>query len=163
MGQLEILKRKHATIIEEFSRHCKNRGVALTPIRLGVLLQIVESEPISAYDVLRNLSTKSHLFKPPTIYRALSFLMENGLAHRIEKLGAYVTCKHFSDVDPAKHCCSFFLCEKCKHFIEICEFPLTDWLRKYENEKGIEVKRHVVEIYGLCRNCKGEEPVDNKE
>ena len=65
------------------------RGQRLTKIRRKVLRLLLESsEPSKAYDLLANLDGEGSA-KPPTVYRALDFLQDVGLAHKIESLNAY--------------------------------------------------------------------------
>ena len=64
---------------------CRTKGVRLTPIRKKVLELVWQShKPIKAYDLLGLLSSSNHIEKPPTVYRALEFLLDNHLIHKIE-------------------------------------------------------------------------------
>src|SRR4030088_1605288 len=50
-------------------------------------------------------------FRAPTpVYRALDYLMDNGLVHRIESRNAYLACAHDHD---AASMVAFFICEIC--------------------------------------------------
>ena len=56
---------------------------------------------------------------PPTVYRALDFLLENGLVHRISSLNAFVGCSL-----PGKpHAGQFLLCSGCGAAIRALRTP----------------------------------------
>ncbi len=74
---------------------CASRGVQFTPVRRRVLEILLESHgAMGAYEVLARLDAEGLGKQPPVAYRALSFLVEQGFAHRIEKLNAFVACMH---------------------------------------------------------------------
>ena len=74
---------------------CQERGLRLTPIRARVLeLIAAESKPVKAYDLLDRLKDEHGSAAPPTIYRALDFLMANGFVHKLESVNAFVACHH---------------------------------------------------------------------
>ena len=89
-------------------QHCREKGNRLTPLRRRVLeLVWTNHEPVKAYDVLSDLQADRARAAPPTVYRALDFLQEVGLVHRIESLNAFVGCG-----DPhRKHLGQFFICQ----------------------------------------------------
>ena len=72
---------------------CAAAGERLTPLRRRTLEILLESHSaLGAYDVLARLEAEGFGSKPPVAYRALGFLVDNGFAHRIEGLSAYVAC-----------------------------------------------------------------------
>src|SRR5690606_29433035 len=74
---------------------CRARGLRLTPLRLEVLELVAASEkPVKAYDLLDRLKTDRAGAAPPTVYRALDFLLDNGFIHKLESINAYVGCHH---------------------------------------------------------------------
>ena len=89
---------------------CAERGVRLTDTRKRVL-ELVWSghKPLGAYDILDALRRERDGAAPPTVYRALEFLMGLGLIHRIESLNAFVGC-----TDPeTPHRAQFLICDQC--------------------------------------------------
>src|SRR5918999_799750 len=85
---------------------CDQRGARLTPLRRRVLELVWRGhEPVGAYDLLAQMGRAA----PPTVYRALDFLIEQGLVHRIESLNAYVGC----DRPEAAHASQFLICTDC--------------------------------------------------
>jgi Fur family transcriptional regulator, zinc uptake regulator len=89
---------------------CAARGAQLTPLRRQVLALVLEAEqPMGAYALLERLRESRGPAAPPTVYRALEFLLENGLVHRIERLNAYTAC-----VGPGhQHAHQFLICRRC--------------------------------------------------
>ena len=92
-------------------RICQSRGVRLTPQRETVLRLIAQQHgAISAYDLLDLLREIEPQAKPPTVYRGLEFLMEQGFIHKIESTNSYVVCHH---VDNPSHISVMLICDNC--------------------------------------------------
>lgn len=125
------------------------RGQKLTPIRRKVLHLLLESEePAKAYDLLANLDGEGAA-KPPTVYRALDFLQEMGLAHKIESLNAYVACGHTKH----DHSAVFLICDACGSAEELHAIQTSDALVKESLAAGFKTNNAVIEAHGTCRNC----------
>lgn len=136
--------------LEEVGAIAAARGERLTPIRRKVLELLIESEsPAKAYDLLGKLDGEGAA-KPPTVYRALDFLRELGVVHKIESLNAYVACGHLSH----RHSAVFLLCERCGRAEELHAPELAALLARETKGVGFELKRAVVEAWGLCQACK---------
>ena len=74
---------------------CQERGLRFTEIRKFILRLIWDNpKPSKAYDLLDEVSKMNYSAKPPTVYRALDFLLENGFIHKINTLNAYIACTH---------------------------------------------------------------------
>ena len=52
-----------------------------------------ETPPLTAYEVIDRVSTNG-VWAPPTVYRALKRLIEEGLVHRLESRNAFLACTH---------------------------------------------------------------------
>jgi len=127
----------------------QNKGQKLTRIRRKVLHLLLESsEPAKAYDLLANLDGEGAA-KPPTIYRALDFLQDMGLAHKIESLNAYVACGHASH----PHSAVFLICESCGGAEELHAVDTSKALTKETKAAGFNIRTAVIEARGTCRNC----------
>lgn len=130
---------------------CRERGARLTPLRRRVLELVWEShEAIKAYDLLDRLGDDDGSAKPPTVYRALDFLLEQGLIHRIESANAYVGCRH----PETSHDFQLLICDNCRHVEEIAADDVTASLRDRARDKGFQVTRQTVEIHGRCPDCR---------
>jgi Fur family zinc uptake transcriptional regulator len=137
----------HAELIAEAERRCAEAGETLTPLRRRVLeLLIDQPGPAKAYDLLHQLSAQA---KPPTIYRALDFLVRLGLAHRIESLNAFVSC----GVGACARSTMFLICEKCGAAEEFdAGHALVD-LSDAAKKDGFSIRRTMIEASGLCSTC----------
>lgn len=124
---------------------CAERGERLTPVRRRTLEILLESHrALGAYDVLERLREDGFGSQPPVAYRALSFLVEQGLVHRIEALQAFVACAR-----PGRaHEAAFLVCRRCRR---VAEEPLPD---QTPTTPGFAVERRVVEMQGLCPDCR---------
>jgi len=139
----------HAAQITEAERRCDAAGESLTPLRRRVLELLLESHgPAKAYDLLPLIDAEKQA-KPPTIYRALDFLVRMGLAHRIESLNAFVAC----DIGSCARSTIFLICEKCGGAEEFdaghALVDLTDAAKK----DGFAIRRTMIEASGLCSEC----------
>lgn len=126
-------------------------AVRLTPLRRRVLELVCESHrPVGAYDLLARLGgERKAMAAPPTVYRALDFLMEQGLIHRINSLNAYVAC--FGPHRPHDAC--LLICESCRTVEESEAASVRRAIDKRADEAGFRVRQRTVEITGLCRAC----------
>lgn len=105
--------------------------------------------PTKAYDILDKLSLTATSAKPPTVYRALDFLLENGLIHRINSLNAFVGCGH-----PTEHeQCYFLICTECAEVTECCTQSLTRAIEKTGKENQFSSLTTSLEIQGVCAAC----------
>lgn len=129
---------------------CRHRGVRLTRIRKKVLeLVIARHEPVGAYDILERLQKEGRA-APPTVYRALDFLLENGLVHRLESFNAYVGC----NLPNRPHVGQFLICGSCKAMAELHDEAVSDAICRSAEKAGFLVQRQTVENIGLCPKCR---------
>lgn len=139
--------------LNQASRLCRERGVRLTEIRRQVLALVwAEHRPVGAYDILAMLSRDDRPATPPTVYRALEFLVTQGFVHRIESRNAFVGCS-----DPAAdHGGHFLLCRDCGRAAELDGGALETAIRQRAVAVGFAPEGATVEIYGLCPDCRGD-------
>ena len=129
---------------------CKSQGLRLTDVRRRVLEILLERhQAMGAYDILEVLREEGLGSQPPVVYRALDFLVANGLAHKIERLNAFVACGHpEGDCAPA-----FLICRSCEKVAEAQATPADGALGACAAEVGFVIERAVVEAVGLCPSC----------
>ncbi len=156
-----------STIIEAFRTHdhghcraearaaveaeCRERGLRLTPARACVLDALLESHrAMTAYELLDRLREAGLGSQPPVAYRALEFLVENGFAHRIERLSAFVACSHTGK----DHAAAFLICRTCRTVAEASLPQLEAGIADCAAGQGFTVERVVIEAEGLCRRCR---------
>ncbi|MCK4623171.1 MAG: transcriptional repressor [Desulfuromonadales bacterium] len=129
---------------------CRQQGQRFTIIRRRVLeLVWQQHKPVGAYELLEMLQQNGRT-APPTVYRALDFLQQMGLVHRIESLNAYVGCTH----PGVPHDGQFLICESCKALVELDAASISSAIEQSALESGFETHRQTVEILGLCPNCR---------
>jgi len=131
---------------------CVRRGARLTTLRRRVLELVWQGHTaVKAYDLLAALGTGGSSAKPPTVYRALDFLIAHGLVHRLESLNAYVGCPQ----PEAPHDGQFLICSACGHVSEL-EAPAIETAISGEAAGvGFAVRQQTVEVRGICRHCRG--------
>jgi Fur family transcriptional regulator, zinc uptake regulator len=130
---------------------CGRRGARLTAVRRRVLELVWGShQPMGAYALLDLLSREGFSAAPPTIYRALDFLLAHGLVHRIERLDAYVGCSR----PGAPHAGQFLLCARCGAAAELDDPAIARAVTEGAARLGFSVRRQTVEIEGLCPACR---------
>ncbi|WP_038260259.1 zinc uptake transcriptional repressor Zur, partial [Xenorhabdus cabanillasii] len=130
---------------------CLSRGVRLTPQRLEIL-RLISAQPgaISAYDLLDLLREAEPQAKPPTVYRGLEFLLEQGFVHKIESTNSYVICHHFEE--PC-HTSAMFLCDNCGSVTEQDAKDIESAIQKLAQDAGFNLRHSVIEVHGLCSSC----------
>ncbi|WP_323761576.1 transcriptional repressor [Maricaulis sp.] len=129
--------------------HCVERGEKLTPVRKRVLELVLEADgPVKAYDLLEALKPGPGSAKPPTVYRALDFLMTAGLVHKVEALNAFVGCSHAHDQDGHGGGAELFICSQCGAVEERHGGPVPT-----NAPAGFTILRSVVEHFGHCAAC----------
>ena len=139
------------TTLDVADKICAQRGLRLTPPRrraLEILLQ--EHKALGAYDVLARMSEDGQPAHPPVAYRALDFLVAHGLAHKIERLAAFVACAH---PGTENHRPAFMICRTCRTVAE-AHVPADDGaLGREARAIGFRIEQTVIEAEGLCPAC----------
>jgi Fur family zinc uptake transcriptional regulator len=140
-----------ALCVAEAEDVCRKAGQTLTPLRKRVLELLLDSPgPAKAYDLLAHLGDAEGPAKPPTVYRALEFLMKVGLAHRIESLNAFVAC----NVHGCGRQAAFLICDGCGGAEELDVHTIFDEVARKADKRGFRVTRSVLESRGMCRDCR---------
>ena len=142
--------------LETAEHYCNQAGLRLTALRRQVLAAVwADHRPVGAYEILGSLTEeRGGKAQPPTVYRALEFLQEQGLVHRVESLNAYVGCES-PEVD---HRGQFLLCRACGAAAEVTDGDGLTLLEREAVAAGFEVERCTVEVTGLCPACRGQDP-----
>ncbi len=147
-------KHDHEACIEnavaDAERICADRGTRFTDLRRRILTMIWQGhKAVKAYDLLDQLATTGGSAKPPTVYRALDFLMEEGLVHKIESLNAYVGCPHPGD----NHISQFLICDKCETVEEVASGALNAAVKAVARDSGFSIHKQTLELHGMCKRC----------
>lgn len=143
-----------ADALDAAERTCRERQLRFTPIRRRVL-EIVWSGhgPTGAYEILHALRHERRAAAPPTVYRALDFLVENGFVHKIESLNAFVGCGHPGGEAGHDHAGQFLICGNCRQVGELDDPEIAEIIARKAAGAGFSAVRQTIEIEGLCRHC----------
>src|SRR5437899_987659 len=132
---------------------CLERGQRLTPIRRKVLAaQLGSHKALGAYEIIDRLAPIGPRPAPITAYRALEFLRENGLVHRIESRNAFIACVHNH---AAGALVVFLICERCGAVGEASSTEVTTTLTSAARAADFTPKSPVIEVTGVCSHCRG--------
>lgn len=152
-------------LLDRASSICADKSARLTPLRRQVLGLILDApQPTGAYDLLDRLRATRDGAAPPTVYRALEFLLENGLIHKLERLSAFVGCIAHDDPahashDDYAHAAQFLICRGCGRVTEIEDHELAHALEDAANRLGFTVGKATIEAEGRCAACTAKETV----
>ena len=129
---------------------CDQKGVKLTKLRETVLKLIWKNHSyVKAYDLLEDLKKIDSSAKPPTIYRSLEFLLENGFIHKIQSLNAFVGCSH-----PNEHNkCYFLICKECQNIEECHSENINEFVQSTSSNNNFSPNQVTLEISGVCQEC----------
>lgn len=126
-------------------------GARLTPVRRRTLEILLEAHAaLGAYEVLDRLAADGFGRQPPVAYRALEFLVEHGLAHRIRRLNAFAACMHPGEA----HQPVFLICHGCNAVAEAPAGGVRPALDTAAGLAGFTVERASIEALGLCPQCR---------
>jgi len=134
---------------------CRERGLRFTALRRRVLELIwVSHKPVGAYDILDSLNQSGKRAAPPTVYRALGFLIEADLVHRLNSLNAFIGC-----ADPRhSHSGQFLICRDCLSVAELDDHDISTLVLTKASGLGFSAVDQMLEIQGLCRSCNAAQP-----
>lgn len=137
--------------VREVERICAERGLRLTPLRARVLRLVAEAGlPVKAYDLLDSLRGERGTAAPPTVYRALDFLLDQGFIHRLSSINAFVACHH---PRVREHSVPFLICDVCQRAVELEDEHTAGRLQAQARALGFEPQAHTLEVHGLCSEC----------
>ncbi len=137
-------------------RRCARDGRSFTPLRRRVLELVWSSHgPVGAYELLDALRVERRGAAPPTIYRALDFLMGNGLIHRIESLNAYVGCGSPDHHPDRHHGGQFLICRDCGAVAELDDPAIARTVATRARALGFNIEQQTIEVTGMCPRCTG--------
>jgi Fur family zinc uptake transcriptional regulator len=146
-------------LLDRADNLCEHRGVKLTELRRHVLGLVLDAAaPTGAYELLDRLRETRGAAAPPTVYRALEFLLDQGLIHKLERLSAFVGCVAGCTADPSDsthtHPAQFLICRGCGRAIEIRNPDVARALAQTAGEVGFSISHATIEAEGLCGACR---------
>jgi len=144
-----------AGFVGAVERACQERGLRLTPIRARVLGFIADAgKPLKAYDLLDQvrIGEGAGAAAPPTVYRALDFLLANGFIHKLQSVNSFVACHHPSTT---QHSVPFLICSRCHSAVELEDKQVVAALDERARALGFVPQTQTLEVHGLCASCSG--------
>jgi len=144
--------------LERASEKCINHGEKLTPKRSLILKTMIEADsPLSAYDIINNISTRNNTAMPATsVYRILAFLESLNLVHKLASENKYVPCEHIDCEDEHKSP-QFLICQKCHKVKEVNILQsVMDEIKQHVKDSEYKLINSVLEINCICKDCQME-------
>lgn len=137
--------------VEAVEQACTTRGIRLTPMRAQVLALVAAAgKPIKAYDLLDQMKSPSGTTAPPTVYRALDFLLAQGFIHRLASVNAFISCHH----PQVQHSVPFLICDQCQNATELEDVEIANRLDAQAKALGFITRAQTLEVHGICANCR---------
>lgn len=141
------------SLISDAETICARAGTRLTDPRRRVLALLAQAKtPLKAYDLIAKAGADGGSVKPPTVYRALEFLCQLGIVHRIEQDATFVACSHVGHGDLA----ALFVCDLCHEVTEVHVDDMASQLTKAAQITGFTLANLVIEGRGKCKSCQSE-------
>ena len=129
---------------------CRERGLRLTALRERVLRLIADAaRPVKAYELLELMREGHGPAAPPTVDRALDFLLESGFIHKLESINAFVGCHH----PRVQHSVPFLICDHCHATVELEDERVAEMLRAQAEALGFRTEAQTLEVPGRCAQC----------
>lgn len=146
----------HKTCIDEALAKaeiiCRDKNLLLTNLRQKILRLVWQEghTAVKAYDLLKTLQEEMPSAKPITIYRALDFLVENHIIHKLASKNSFIGCDHPEFL----HNCAFLICKECNEVKEFCnKVTLIDSLTSIIDPKLFHIETVTLEVHGICHKC----------
>ncbi|GAA3540929.1 zinc uptake transcriptional repressor Zur [Zobellella aerophila] len=137
--------------LEQAERLCQQRSVRFTPTRRHVFTLLAEHKgAVSAYELLDRLKLLEPNAKPPTVYRALDFLLSQGFVHKVESLNAFLFCDHFAQQHPMQ----LLICDSCDLVIELHDEAINQAFNQQAEQHGFTITNQTIEAHGHCERCR---------
>lgn len=139
--------------VRAVARACIDKGLRLTPIRKRVLRLVAEAgKPVKAYELLDLIRSAkgAGADAPPTVYRALDFLLANGFIHKLQSVNAFIACHHPGG---SLHSVPFLICEHCHNAVELEDESVVAALNARARQLGFVPHAQTLEVHGLCAGC----------
>ncbi len=147
-------RHSHAgAMLARAEERCRASGARLTPVRRAVLTELLaDYRPLGAYDLMERVSLREgRRLAPISVYRALDFLVEADLVHRLSSRNAFIACPHDH---PADETVAFLICDACGGVDELANPAIAAALADASSAAGFAPSRQMIELTGLCGHCR---------
>jgi Fur family zinc uptake transcriptional regulator len=146
-------------LLNSADKVCRQRGVNLTELRRHVLGLILDAaSPMGAYELLDRIRQTRRGAAPPTVYRSLGFLVDQGLIHKIGRLSAFIGCvagctAAARGAEMHHHAAQFLICRRCGQVVELQNQDVSMVFARAAKGAGFSVSDVAIEVEGLCYTC----------
>lgn len=135
--------------LSDFKSELVKTGLKQTKSRLAILSLLQENKtPLEAPEIIQLLSQKKLKTDSATVYRILDIFYEKGLLKKVHLAKSGVTYYELN-TDDHHH----FICQNCNIVEDVSDCNLQKFARTIEERKGVVIKSHSLEFFGLCKNC----------
>ncbi|MDD4663327.1 MAG: transcriptional repressor [Caldisericia bacterium] len=124
-------------------------GLKNTPHRRKILQILDVNQPLTAEQIFLALKAEGVLINLSTVYRTLEMLSKSGFVQKMH-IFHEEKCRFTLQSKEHKH---HFICLRCHTMIELQECPMEAIEKTLEDEDGLQVTGHQLEIYGYCSHC----------
>lgn len=141
------------TALDRAENLCNKKGTRLTRLRKKILELIWQNHaPLGAYELMDMLEAVSDRERvaPPTVYRSLDFLLENGLIHKVHSKNAFIGCSNPNQV----HSDALFICAECGYTDEVRSATIQQAINLSASQNRFSVQTQILEVLGLCERCR---------
>lgn len=136
---------------EIFLKYTQDKNLRDTKQREEILDTFLRIDKhLTADELYETVKRKYHKIGFATVYRTLRLMCECDLASEIKIGSGKARYEHKFGHEHHDH----LICMKCGRFIEIKNTEIEKLQDKLAKANNFLSKRHKLEIYGLCKNCK---------
>jgi len=139
-------------VIDSVCKMLKDRSARVTGVRRDVIAFLSSLKtPLGAYQILAEMNKqRKPKLSAMSLYRILDFLIELGVVVKVESRNAYQLCAgHDHD-----HSHLMMICDSCGGIQEIDDCSAEMKLQSLAQKYGHTLKHNVVELHGVCADCK---------
>lgn len=139
--------------LDAAQQRCVARGGQLTALRREVLrLLLQRGGTAKAYDLQDDMRIAQGRVAPMTVYRALDFLMQMGIVHRVDALNTFVVCAHQHAHDDESLQTVLLACTVCGEVREEV-LPAETAALSAAIQQRLTFAPTAFEVKGLCATC----------
>lgn len=142
--------------LKKAHKECARSGLRMTDKRCNVLKILLKAgEPLSAYDISDHYRNEiGESLSAMSAYRMLDFLLQAGLAHKLETTNQYVACSHIT-CEHEHQVPQFLICDQCHAVMEVgIRKQLLNELKASIENTGFALSSQQLELHGLCEQCR---------
>ena len=134
-----------------FGDYIHNKALKPSEQRIQILEIFLKSEKhLTAEELYRMVKKVSPKIGYATIYRTLKLFCECGLCRELKLEDGLIRYEHLYGHEHHDH----LICVKCGTFAETMNSEIERLQEKLAEKKGFILKRHRLEMYGICKGCR---------